>query len=217
MTGRRLSAAPLLVAVLAVLAVLTSAAPAHGGVASTVYRLSSDTRSAFRVSTVNRSRTTCPDGHDRPACRVATVDLSALPAAARARARAAIRADAASSLVAGVLAGGRSGAPARLLAERVWIAAGPRRHRATAYAVVDTGVRCIRAPCFSLRATTVNRPASASLSGLDLSAAGASPAELGRGRALLSRGGVLASGSIGNAPKLPGGRTLAATQLWLPA
>ena len=202
MTGRRLFAAPLLVVALAV---LTSTAPAVGGAASTVYRLASDTRSAFRVRTVNRSRTTCPDGHERPACRVATVDLSALPAAARARARAAIRADAASSLVAGVLAGERSGAPAHLLAERVWIAAGPRRDVATAYTVVDTGVRCIRAPCFSLRATTVNRPASAS------------PAELGRGRALLSRRGVLASGSIGNDAKLPGGRTLAATQLWLPA
>src|SRR5581483_8338153 len=47
-------------------------------------------------------------------------------------------------------------AGARLDVAAAWLAAGPRSTGGTVYRVVDTGVRCARAPCFSLRATLVN-------------------------------------------------------------
>ena len=52
----------------------------------------------------------------------------------------------------------------------------------TVYRVVDTGIRCIRAPCFSLRATVVNGTRLLMLSGLDLDRAEVPPALGGQGR-----------------------------------
>jgi hypothetical protein len=85
--------------------------------------------------------------------------------------------------------------------------------------VVDTGLRCIRAPCFSLRATVVNGTRSPTLSNLDLTGAGVAPGTITVAHTALSHSGVLVSGTIrtsANAKAGDLGRTLAATQLWLP-
>ena len=107
---------------------------------------------------------------------------------------------------------------AKLVATRVWIAGGGRSTAATVYRVIDTGIRCIRAPCFSLRATVANSTRSLMLSGLDLANTGATSATMARAREAAAHAGVLVAGTIRAATKPgPGGpaRTLAATQVWL--
>jgi Domain of unknown function (DUF6748) len=228
MTGRRLIAAPLLLASVVGLACLFTTIDARGASpAAAVYRLKADSRlcpspvcGGFWARRVNRTLTTCLDGSTQASCYIAAVDLSALSTASRARAQAALPSS--TTLATGTFARYRSDdfpQLARLAAARVWVAAGPSRDTATVYRVVDTGLRCVRAPCFSLRATAVNRTTSASLSSIDLSGSGASAAELRRAHAALSSTGILATGAT-RADEKPGtdaGRVLAATQLWLPA
>ena len=86
--------------------------------------------------------------------------------------------------------------------------------------MIDTGLRCIRAPCFSLRATVVNGTRALTLSGLDLAGTGASAVAIRRAEDALVHGGLLVGGTIRSTAE-PGtgetGRTLVATQVWLPA
>ena len=175
----------------------------------------------FWASRVNRTSTACRDGVPHAACYVASVDLSGLAASVRASARSALGSGRA--LVTGVFAAYSSNEfpqLAKLVAERAWLAAGTDHEIGTVYRVVDTGLRCIRAPCFSLRATVVNGTHSLTLSSLDLSGTGASPPAISRARAALAGSGVLATGVV-RATAKPGSptaeRTLVATQVWLPA
>jgi hypothetical protein len=110
---------------------------------------------------------------------------------------------------------------AALAAQLVWRATGSSGDPGGAvFRVVDTGVRCIRAPCFSFRATTAETGRSVQLSGVDLGAPGVSSASLRRATRLLGEGGVLVSGSL-RANREPGwptpGRVLDAAEVWLPA
>lgn len=226
MAGRRLIAAALLLVSAVALGGLLAALDARAATApaTSVYRLRADSRACpspvcggYWASRVNRSLTACLDGSTSSSCYVAALDLSPLSAGARARAEAALRLP--TTFVTGSFGHFRNeDFPdlARLVVSRVWTATGPSRATATVYRVVDTGIRCIRAPCFSFRAAAVNRSGSSSLSGIDLSQVGASPAELGRARAALATGGALASGAIRPESK-DGGRVLVATQVWIPA
>jgi hypothetical protein len=190
-----------------------------------VYRLRGDPRmcpspmcGGFWASRVNRRSTSCYDGGVRPACYVASVDLSPLPSSARARAGAALGSSRA--LVRGTLAQySATEFPqlARLIATSAWLAAGSGAGTGVLYRVVDTGIRCVRAPCFSFRATLLNDSASVTLSGLDFSKLETPPSALDRAGALLSRGGALISGPIRPGPPAGLGRVLVVTQLWLPA
>src|SRR5262245_6268322 len=168
MAGRRLIAAALFFTSATALAALFTSLDARGASrapAPAVYRVRPDARACpspacggFWASRTNRSLTTCLDGSTASSCYVAAVDLSALSIASRAHAEAALGTS--TALVTGSF--GRHHSEdfpqlARLVASRVWIAAGPGRATTTVYRVVDTGLRCIRAPCYSLRATAVNR------------------------------------------------------------
>lgn len=82
------------------------------------------------------------------------------------------------------------------------------------YRVVDTGVRCVRAPCFSYRAAQVNGSTRTSISGVDLGASGARAVELSRAEAALTvKDGLYASGRV--RPSGDGGRVFRATRLFL--
>jgi hypothetical protein len=84
------------------------------------------------------------------------------------------------------------------------------------YRVVDIGVRCIRAPCFAYRATQVNGRTRTTVSGVDLDAARATPAEVGRAHAALStKNGLIARGRF--ARSADGGRVFRALRLFLRA
>jgi hypothetical protein len=152
---------------------------------------------------------------------VAAIDPSALPARRRGRARAALGAP--STLVDGSFVPYANAAfpqLAALGALDVWVARGADGWAGNVYRVTDTGIVCIRAPCFSLRATVVNTTRTIKLSEIDLEGASASAIAIERARALLSHGGVLVAGTVRRV-SVPGapdtGRALVASQLWLPA
>ena len=84
------------------------------------------------------------------------------------------------------------------------------------YRVVDNGIRCIRAPCFSYRAGAVNGSSSVTASSVDLSASDASPAEIERAQAALrTKDGLYARGRFASTPD--GGRVFQAFRLYLRA
>jgi hypothetical protein len=80
--------------------------------------------------------------------------------------------------------------------------------------ISDTGLRCVREPCFSYRATQVNGRTRTSLSGIDLGASQASPADVARAEAALqTKNGLLARGRFAKSPD--GGRVFVASRLFL--
>jgi hypothetical protein len=193
---------------------------------TTVYGLRGDPRmcpspmcGGFWASRVNRRVTICYGGDVRPACYVASVDLSALAPSAQPRVQAALGSGRA--LVRGSFE--RYSADefpqlARLIATSAWLAAGSRAGTGAVYRVVDTGIRCVKAPCFSFRATPLNDPAAGvRLSAVDFSKLEAPPSAIDRAGRLLSHGGVVISGPIRAGPPARPGRMLVVTQLWLPA
>ena len=217
MLGRRL-----LVAATVTAALVAGGARGQDGASEPVFRLRPDPRmcpsplcGGFFASRVNRSLTACFDGVARPACYAAGVVLDRLAQPARERLRPELATGRA--LVAGRFApyGPEFPQLARLVVGAGWLAAGPRATGGTVYRVVDTGVRCVRAPCFSLRATLVNGARATALSELDLAASLAPAAALARARAELARAGVLVAGTI--RAERGGGRALVAAQVWLPA
>jgi hypothetical protein len=82
------------------------------------------------------------------------------------------------------------------------------------YRVVDAGIRCIRAPCFSYRATQVNGSTRTPLSSVDLAASGATVSEVRRAEtALQTTNGLYARGRFAQTPD--GGRVFRALRLYL--
>jgi hypothetical protein len=80
--------------------------------------------------------------------------------------------------------------------------------------LVDTGIRCVRAPCFSYRATRLNGSVRTALSGIDLGAARADATEVGRAEAALhTKNGLLARGRFVTGSD--GGRVFRAARLFL--
>src|SRR5262245_26583002 len=133
-------------------------------VADTVYRVRPDPRmcpspacGGFWLTRVNASSTTCIGSDVRPACYVATVDLKAFGAGRQERIRSALTQS--RVLLGGVVVRFASDLFPRLgslVARSASLAAGSGSTTGTVYRVLDTGIRCIRAPCFSFRATLVN-------------------------------------------------------------
>ena len=83
------------------------------------------------------------------------------------------------------------------------------------FRVRDLGIRCVRAPCFSLRAARLNRASRMLVSGLDLvSTARPSAGELRRAEtALTTRGGLWLLAQVTKTSD--GGRTLLASRFYL--
>ncbi len=82
--------------------------------------------------------------------------------------------------------------------------------------LVDTGIRCVRAPCFSTRASRLNRPYRTTTSGLVLSTLRSDEALERRVLAALgTRNGILARGRIEPTPD--GGRVFYASRFYLRA
>lgn len=163
----------------------------------------------YWVSLANRERTRCHDGAQRTRCYVARgVDVHGRP------------------LESGIPAGGLaraaieprsfegSGKLGVLVVARVWSPVGGGARRDTVYRLRDNGIRCVRAPCFWLRASALNRSSSPELSDLDLRPVRASRGQLERAQTLLrSDTGLLAEGRIVATPI--GGRAFHARRLFL--
>ena len=188
-------------------------------VARSVYVVQPDPRlcpsplcGGYWVSLANHARTRCHDGLLRPRCYVAiAIDEStrqplttALPANALARA------------VVGSWTFEGFGELGAIFVADVWKPVGRAPPTGDFYRLRDTGVRCIRAPCFSVRAWRVNRPYRVTVSGVDLGPARSTPDTLRQAEAALAApGGLLASGHISRTAD--GGRLFEASQVFLRA
>ena len=162
----------------------------------------------YWVSRANHARTRCHDRLLRPRCYVAAaIDWS-------------LREPLTTTLPAGSLVRGAVVAwpfdgfqeLGAVIVNDLWKPATPARTPGRYYRLRDTGVRCVRAPCFSVRAWRLNRAYSTAVSGIDL---GAAPVE-NRDRieaALGSKSGTLAQGGI--VASSDGGRVFRATRFFL--
>ncbi len=160
----------------------------------------------YWVAIANGARTRCADGLRRPRCYVARVvnahggAVGSVPDGA---------------LVRAALADGADGLDV-LEATAVYEAAGTATVSGGYYRVLDTGVRCVRAPCFSFRAGQVNGRTGVTTSSVDLAASAAAPSEIARARhALGTKDGLYARGRFASTDG--GGRVFRALRLYLRA
>jgi len=181
------SAVSLLVVAVAV-AGASSAAGSPSPIGPSIYVARPDPRACpsplcggYWVARANHARTRCHDGLLRPRCYVAdAVDVNrhpleaGIPDGSLARADIEPRADEGFGEL-GVLIVADVRAPIG------------KGLKGTYFRVRDLGIRCVRAPCFSLRAARLNRSSRTIVSSLDLaSIARPSAAELARAEAALS-------------------------------
>lgn len=104
----------------------------------------------------------------------------------------------------------------QLMVKAVYSPAGTATVGGGFYRVFDTGIVCVRAPCFSFRAQAVNGSSQIRTSGIDLQASRATAAEIERAQAALrTKDGLYARGRF--APTPDGGRVFQALRLYLRA
>ena len=141
----------------------------------------------YWVAIANGARTRCADGLRRPRCYVAdAVRAGGSPVGDIAE----------EALVRGAMDVGRDDL-GELVVSAVYAPAGDAMPSGGFYRVTDTGIRCVRAPCFSYRVTQVNGATGTAVSSLDLEAAqataeggGASPRRRGDEERALRAGPV---------------------------
>jgi hypothetical protein len=160
----------------------------------------------YWVALANGARTRCQDGLRHARCYVALAarpggrPLGSIPEGA---------------LVRGAIDDGRDDFGV-LLGSAVYAPAGARRVKGGFYRVVDNGIRCVRAPCFSFTFRQVNGRTRGRVSGVDLDGARARPSEVTRAQAALhTKEGLYAQGTFTSG--LDGGRVLHATRFFLKA
>jgi hypothetical protein len=204
------------VAILLVALAVVASASARSSAPGAVYTIQGDPRmcpsplcGGYWVALANGARTRCADGDQAPRCYVAkAVDQTRRPVTVPT-----------GGLVRATLepfAAGELGKLGVVVVSLAYEPAGTAPVSGGYYRVRDTGVRCIRAPCFSYRAEQVNGSARVTTSGLDLAASGATQAELTRANAALrTKNGLLARGRFATTPD--GGRLLRASRMFLRA
>ena len=166
-----------------------SAGSSPSGVPS-IYTVRSDPRlcpspmcGGYWVALANGARTRCADGVQRSHCYVAEARGAALFDGGLAR----------GAIQPGDY--GQLGMLGVLVVSAVFAPAGNATPSGGYYRVRDTGIRCVRAPCFSYRATQVNGSTRTTMSEVDLQAAQATPGEVERAQeALHTTNGLLARG-----------------------
>ena len=209
----------LLVLLLAVAGVTALGAPARTPPSGTaMFLVQHDPRlcpsplcGGYWVALANGVRTRCGDGQRQSRCYVAhTVDRNGRPLAGDISEGALVR---------GAIERGQKLGDRVLDRLRVWAVyapAGTAEVSGGYYRVVDTGIRCVRAPCFSWRAGQVNGSSRVLTSSIDFRAAGATSGEIARAQsALHTKDGLYARGRF--ASTSDGGRVFRALRLYLRA
>jgi Domain of unknown function (DUF6748) len=159
----------------------------------------------YWVAIANGARTRCVDDLRRPRCYVAG----------------AVQADggmvgdiAEEALVRGAMVVGDD--LGELVVSAVYEPVGRAAPSGGFYRVTDTGIRCVRAPCFSYRVGQVNGATRTTVSSLDLEAAEVTPKVVARALdALGTKNGLYARGRF--APTPDGGRVFRVLRLYLRA
>ncbi|MBA2641990.1 MAG: hypothetical protein H0U82_03550 [Actinobacteria bacterium] len=162
----------------------------------------------YWVALANRSRTRCADGAVRPRCYVAlAVDEKRQPLQTGMSDGTLVRADIDPWTFQGF---GNLGA---LVVADVRAPIG-RGTKGTYFKVRDLGIRCIRAPCFSLGAAKLNRPVKVTVSSLDLTLATRLPKEWKRAEKELTAAGLFLLGRV--VKTSDAGWILQASRIYLP-
>lgn len=119
------------------------------------------------------------------------------------------------SLVRGTLVAKQYGGPGELgvlAGTAVWSPVGRVAPSGRFYRLRDLGIRCVRAPCFSVSAARLNGPGRTTVSSVDVGTV--APKDRARVEAALkSAPGVLAQGRV--APTSDGGRAFLASRFFL--
>ena len=213
----------LLAGVTALLVLPASAVPATGGpppvLARSIYVVRVDPRlcpspfcGGYWVSRANHSRTRCHDGLLRPRCYVAIAFSEATrePLKTGIPEHGLVRAALGSRPFEGF------GELGSITVTELWEPVGRAPPAGDFFRVRDLGVRCVRAPCFSMRAWRLNRPFRATVTRLDLRPAKPTPGQQAQAEtALGAPGGLVVSGRI--VAEADGGRLLRASQAYLRA
>ena len=160
----------------------------------------------YWVALANAARTRCADGLRHVRCYAArAVDARGDPIGDMAE----------GGLVRGAIGAGRDDL-GELVATAVYTPVGRAQVFGGYYRLRDTGLRCVRAPCFSYRVTQVNGSTRTKVSGIDLSAARVAANEVDRAEAALhARDGLYARGIFVRGDE--GERLFRATKLYLRA
>ncbi len=156
----------------------------------------------YWIALANKTRTRCPDGRFRSRCYVA----SAWPASRMIHDGALVQG--------GIAAGDVPGFEhlGMLIATDVRNPVGAAAS-GSFYRLRDIGVRCVREPCFSIRASRLNTTSAVLVSGLDLRSAELSEEqEMRVGLALVGDGLFAAGGTVSGAE---GGRVFRASRIYL--
>jgi len=164
----------------------------------------------YWVALANGVRTRCGDGQRRTSCYVAqALDRNGKQLASLTN----------DALVRGRIERGRRFGTRRLdrlVVSAQYAPAGSATPGGGYYRVFDTGIVCVRAPCFTYRAQAVNGSSKVTASGVDLEASGATAVEVERARsAVRTKDGLYARGRF--APTPDGGRVFRALRLYLRA
>jgi hypothetical protein len=166
----------------------------------------------FHLQALNQSWTTCADGAQQTSCYVASADFGALEAPpifapGEVVVRGRIEADEYPGF----------GNLGRLVAESAWTGATAQGAQGIFFRIRELGIVCVTTPCFSIEARVLNQTAILALSGLDLAAVDATPAQLAAAQAAAQRGDLLVAGVTTPDPGPAGeGLALIASQFWLP-
>jgi hypothetical protein len=201
---------------LVVVSCLAGSARSQPPIGTSVYVVRVDPRlcpsplcGGYWVALANHARSRCSDGKLRQRCYIAkAVDEGRHPLEVTVPDGALVRADIDSQEFQGL---GELGV---LAVATVYEQAGKAPATGRYFRVVDTGIRCIRAPCFSMRAAQLNRAYTTTSSGLVLSTLGArEDLEERVLAALATKNGVFARGRIVATPD--GGRVFHASRFYL--
>ncbi len=156
----------------------------------------------YWIALANRVRTRCHDGRYRPRCYVS----SAWPASRTIHDGALVQGGIAVREVPG------SGSFGTLIATDVRNPVGAIAS-GSFYRLRDIGLRCVRAPCFSIRAFRLNSRGTATVSELDLKSAEVAPDQGRSATAALADDGLFAAGRIVSTED--GGRVFRASRIYL--
>jgi hypothetical protein len=165
----------------------------------------------YWVRRVNRASQRCPDGSVAAECYVALLDTEALAGTTLPNfgdGKTVVRA------VFGSGDAGEFGTYALLRVSAAWRAATDTPAQGAFYLLQDSGIRCVRAPCFSWTAYILNTARSRAYSDNDLTAVGASEKQLELAQLALAEQGLVATGRF-TSPGT-GGVSFQATQFYLP-
>ncbi len=165
----------------------------------------------------NRTTTRCADGHYASECYVTEVDATAIglsPDEATTLASAFSRDGA---VIEGTIGHASTGSLTYsvLRAQRGWIAANDGVADGVFYRLEDNGIRCVRAPCFSIHEQKLNSSLDRMISDIDFDAVGLTGSQRNVGPALAGQG-LLAAGTNAR-DRHTGAMTLVATQVFFPA